>query len=141
LELRLHGLRGIALNAGVSDDALEAAIDLTNPDMPLRPHVVLPGRSMRLSRRLTIYGRQLYHWMAVESFVHERHDLDLTLSFAADFVDVFEVRGHPRPRRGQILPRAGDARGVRLGYPGRDGLGPTSTLPFNPQPDPLHATT
>jgi len=31
LELRLHGLRGIALNAGVSDDALEAAIDLTNP--------------------------------------------------------------------------------------------------------------
>src|SRR5437868_15321910 len=65
LELRLHGLRGIALNAGVSDNALEAAIDLTNPDMPLRPHVVLPGRSMRLARRLTIYGQQLYHWMAV----------------------------------------------------------------------------
>src|SRR5205814_1114193 len=69
LERRLHGLRGIALNAGVSENALEAAIDLTNPDMPLRPHVVLPGRSMRLARRLTIYGQQLCHWMAVESFV------------------------------------------------------------------------
>jgi glycogen debranching enzyme len=139
LELRLHGLRGIALNAGVSDDALEAAIDLTNPDMPLRPHVVLPGRSMRLSRRLTIYGRQLYHWMAVESFVHERHDLALTLSFAADFVDVFEVRGHPRPKRGQMLPREGDARLVRLGYRGLDGLVRTSTLAFDPPPDRLDA--
>jgi glycogen debranching enzyme len=139
-ELRLHGLRGIALNAGVSDDALEAAIDLTNPDMPLRPHVVLPGRSMRLARRLTIYGPQLYHWMAVESFVHERHDLVLTLSFAADFVDVFEVRGHPRPQRGQLLPREGDARVVRLGYRGLDGLVRTSTLAFDPPPDQLDAT-
>ena len=140
LELRLHGLRGIALNAGVSDDALEAAIDLTNPDMPLRPQVVLPGRSMRLARRLTIYGPQLYHWMAVESFVHERHDLVLTLSFAADFVDVFEVRGHPRPQRGQLLPREGDARVVRLGYRGLDGLVRTSTLAFDPPPDRLDAT-
>ena len=139
LELRLHGLRGIALNAGVSDDALEGAIDLTNPDMPLRPHVVLPGRSMRLSRRLTIYGRQLYHWMAVESFVHERHDLALTLSFAADFVDVFEVRGHPRTKRGQMLPREGDARLVRLSYRGLDGLVRTSTLAFDPPPDRLDA--
>ena len=140
LELRLHGLRGIALNAGVSDDALEAAIDLTNPDMPLRPHVVLPGRSMRVARRLTIYGPQLYHWVAVESFVHERHDLDLTLSFAADFVDVFEVRGHPRRQRGQMLPREGDARIVRLGYRGLDGIVRTSTLAFDPPPDRLDAT-
>jgi len=140
LELRLHGLRGIALNAGVSDDALEAAIDLTNPDMPLQPHLVLPGRSMRLARRLTIFGPQLYHWLAVESFVQERHDLALTLSFAADFVDVFEVRGHPRPQRGEMLPREGDARVVRLGYRGLDGLRRTSTLVFDPPPDRLDAT-
>ncbi|PYM80210.1 MAG: amylo-alpha-1,6-glucosidase [Candidatus Rokuibacteriota bacterium] len=139
LELRLHGLRGIALNAGVSENALEAAIDLTNPDMPLRPHVVLPGRSMRLARRLTIYGQQLYHWMAVESFVHEPHDLVLTLSFTADFVDVFEVRGHPRPRRGTMLPAQVDERVVRLGYRGLDGLMRTCTLAFDPPPARLDA--
>jgi glycogen debranching enzyme len=139
LELRLHGLRGIALNAGVSDDALEAAIDLTNPDMPLQPHILLPGRSMRIARRLTVYGPQLYHWMAVESFVHERHDLALTLSFAADFVDVFEVRGHPRPRRGEMLPQEVDERVVRLGYRGLDGLVRTATLTFDPPPSRLNA--
>src|SRR2546421_2353288 len=139
LELRLHGLRGIALNAGVSDDALEAAIDLTNPDMPLQPHLVLPGRSMRLARRLTIFGPQLYHWLAVESFVQEPHDLALTLSFTADFVDVFEVRGHPRPRRGAILPAQVDERVVRLGYRGLDGLVRTCTLAFDPPPARLDA--
>jgi glycogen debranching enzyme len=134
LELRLHGLRGITLNADVSDDALEAAIDLTNPDMPLGPHVVLPGRSMRLARRLTIFGSQLYHWLAIESFVQDRHDLVLSLTFAADFVDVFEVRGHPRQRRGDMLAGAGDSRMLRLGYRGLDGIVRTTTLTFDPPP-------
>src|SRR5690349_21649522 len=140
LELRLHGLRAIALNAAVSDDALEAAIDLTNPDMALRPHVVLPGRSMRLARRLTICGPQLYHWLGIESFVHERHDLGLTLSFTADFVDVFEVRGHPRPRRGTGRPPEVNGTLVRLGYRGLDGLVRTTTLRFDPPPARLDAT-
>ncbi|HEV8583929.1 MAG TPA: amylo-alpha-1,6-glucosidase [Methylomirabilota bacterium] len=141
LELRLHGLRAIALNAGVSNDALEAAIDLTNPDVALRPQVVLPGRSMRLARRLTIYGTQLYHWVSIESFVHERHDLDLTLVFAADFVDVFEVRGHPRPRRGEVLPRKAETATVRLGYRGLDGVVRTSTLVFDPPPTQIDGTS
>ena len=59
-ELRLDGQRGLTLNAGLSDDALEAAIDLTNPDVFVNPMVVLPGRSTRLLRRLTILGGQLY---------------------------------------------------------------------------------
>src|SRR5205814_4639153 len=77
--------------------------------------------------------------MAVESFVHEPHDLALTLSFTADFVDVFEVRGHPRPRRGAMLPAQVDERVVRLGYKGLDGLVRTCTLTFDPPPARLDA--
>ena len=43
LELRVHGHRPIVLNAGVSEDAMQASIDLTNPDVSLGQHVVLPG--------------------------------------------------------------------------------------------------
>ena len=126
------------LNAGLSDDALEAAIDLTNPDVFVNPMVVLPGRSTRLLRRLTILGGQLYQWLAIESFVQDDHDLELTLHFAADFVDVFEVRGHPRPRRGEMLPPLVDGKTVRLGYRGLDGACDTS-LTFDPPPARLHA--
>src|SRR5206468_62239 len=104
------------------------------------PDVVLPGRSMRLARRLTIYGPQLYHWLAIESFAQERHDLALTLAFAADFVDVFEVRGHPRPRRGELLPGTTDGHTVRLGYRGLDGALRTTTLLLDPAPTRLDAT-
>jgi len=138
-ELRLHGQRGLTLNAGLSDDALEAAIDLTNPDVFVNPMVVLPGRSTRLLRRLTILGSQLYQWLAIEGFVQDRHDLQLTLDFAADFVDVFEVRGHPRPRRGEMLPPRIDGRTVRLGYRGLDGIVRTTSLTFDPPPARLDA--
>ncbi len=138
-ELRLHGQRGLMLNAGLSDDALEAAIDLTNPDVFVNPMVVLPGRSTRLLRRLTILGGQLYQWLAIEGFVPDRHDLELTLSFAADFVDVFEVRGHPRPCRGEPLPPRVDGKMVRLGYRGLDGVVRMTTLTFEPPPAHLDA--
>jgi N-terminal domain of (some) glycogen debranching enzymes len=60
VELRVHGQRPIVLNAGVSEDALQAGIDLTNPDVALAPEVVLPDRSLRIARRLTVHGGQLY---------------------------------------------------------------------------------
>jgi glycogen debranching enzyme len=48
--------------------------------------------------------------------------IDLILEFEADFADIFEVRGVPRKRRGQLLePRVGEAS-VDLGYLGLDGL-------------------
>jgi glycogen debranching enzyme len=139
LELRLHGHRPIVLNAGVSEDAMQASIDLTNPDVPLGPHVVLPGRSLRVARRLTVHAGQLYQLLLVESFTREPHDLVLTLGVAADFVDVFEVRGHPRERRGEMLPPRTEAGVIRLGYRGLDEVTRTTTLTFTPAPSHVDA--
>src|SRR6267142_4674852 len=139
LELRVHGHRPIVLNAGVSEDAMQASIDLTNPDVPLAPHVVLPGRSLRVARRLTVHAGQLYQLLLVESFTREPHDLVLTLSVAADFVDVFEVRGHPRERRGEMLPPRAEAGVIRLGYRGLDDITRTTTLTFTPAPSRVDA--
>jgi glycogen debranching enzyme len=134
LELRLQGQRGLMLNAGLSDDALEAVIDLTNPDVFVNPLVILPGRSTRLMRRLTILGGQLYQWLSIEGFFADRHELRLTLGFAADFLDVFEVRGHPRPRRGELLPPRVEGTTVRLAYRGLDDVVRTTSLTFDPPP-------
>ncbi|MGH7279027.1 MAG: amylo-alpha-1,6-glucosidase [Candidatus Rokuibacteriota bacterium] len=133
LDLRVFGQRPLTLNAGVSEDALEAAIDLTNPDVALSPQVLLPGRALRIARRVTLYGAQLYQVLAIESFA-DLHDLQLTLTFAADFVDVFEVRGHPRERRGVALPAQVEPGAVRLAYRGLDGVVRSSHLAFDPPP-------
>jgi glycogen debranching enzyme len=140
LELRLHGHRPLVLNAGVSEDAVQAAIDLTNPDVALGPQVLLPGRSLRIARRLIVQGTQLHQQLLVEAFNREPLDLSLTLHFAADFVDVFEVRGHPREHRGRILTPVVDGATVRLGYRGLDDVTRTTRLAFSPAPDQLDET-
>jgi glycogen debranching enzyme len=137
LELRVHGQRPIVLNAGVSEDALQAGIDLTNPDVALAPEVVLPGRSLRIARRLTVHGGQLYQLLLVETFNRDPLDLSIGLQVAADFVDVFEVRGHPRERRGELLPAVVDGATVRLAYRGLDKVVRATTLAFSPAPDRL----
>jgi glycogen debranching enzyme len=134
LELRAHGRRPIVLNAGVSADALQATIDLTNPDVALAPEVLLPGRSLRVARRLTVYDGQLYQLLLIEAFHRDPLELPLTLHFAADFVDVFEVRGHPRARRGEPLPAVVDGAAVRLAYRGLDKVVRATTLAFAPAP-------
>jgi len=139
LELRLHGLRPLSLNAGTSEDGLEAAIDLTNPDVAMSPTALLPGRSTRIARRITVFDRALHHSLRVESFAHDRHELVLTLHFGADFVDVFEVRGHPREQRGATLPPRGQADRVRLAYRGLDKVVRATQLVFDPPPDRLEA--
>jgi glycogen debranching enzyme len=141
LEVQLQGHRPIVLNAGVSEDALQALIDLTNPDVSLGPQVLLPGRSLRIARRLTVRAGQLYQLLAVEAFNREPIDIALTLHFAADFVDVFEVRGHPRERRGQALPPQVDTARVRLAYRGLDAVTRAAVLTFDPPPARLDATT
>ncbi len=140
LELRVQGQRPIVLNAGVSEDALQAAIDLTNPDVALTPDVRLPGRSLRIARRLTVQNSQLYQRLLVEAFHPDALDLSLGLRFAADFVDVFEVRGHPRERRGQLLPAVVGQATVRLAYRGLDKVIRITTLTFSPPPDHLDET-
>jgi glycogen debranching enzyme len=140
LELRLHGHRPLVLSAGVSEDAVQAAIDLTNPDVALGPQVLLPGRSLRIARRLTVHGTQLYQQLVVETYNRDPLEISLTLHFAADFVDVFEVRGHPRDHRGRVLPPVVDGGSVQLAYRGLDDVTRTATLTFSPPPERLDET-
>ena len=59
----------------------------------------------------------------------------LTWRFGADFVDVFEVRGMQRARRGKRLDPDVRADGVRLGYRGLDGVTRRTDLLCTPPPD------
>src|SRR5262249_53653178 len=85
-------------------------------------------RSVRISRRVCVYDSTLYQLAAIESFVHDPLELTLAFRFAADFVDMFEVRGHPRERRGMLLPPELDSTEVRLAYRGLDDVVRTTPL-------------
>ena len=61
----------------------------------------------------------------------------LRLAFAADFADIFEVRGYTRARRGRMLPPALDDAAVTLAYEGLDGVVRSCVIAFSQRPDRL----
>jgi hypothetical protein len=69
------------------------------------------------------------------------HAVDLELAFAADFADVFEVRGTRRERRGAMhVPVLGDSS-VALAYTDLDGLVRRTGLGFDhPHPRPSRSS-
>ena len=139
-DLRIHGQRPLLLNAAVSDDNLQVAIDLTNADVHDGDTVVVGGRMLHLARRLALYGRELFQTLRIESFSTEAVRIGLDWRFGSDFADVFEVRGLRRARRGCLGPPVVEGGAVRLLYRGLDGVERTSVLTFDPAPGELTAT-
>jgi glycogen debranching enzyme len=139
LELTVHGQRPLRLRAAVSEDGRQVAVDMTNPDLCHGEIVVLKGRTLRLARRLSLEPGALEQSLAVENFGVRPHELVLTWHYAADFADVFEVRGMIRDRRGELQPPVVESSGVRLAYRGLDSVLRTTTLAFDPAPERLEA--
>src|SRR5262249_30687585 len=94
---------------------------------------------VRVTRRLCVFDQTLYQSVVFESFAREALDLALTFRFAADFADMFEVRGLVRERRGARLGPQGEPPQVKLSYRGLDGVVRTSSLLFDPAPTLLRA--
>jgi glycogen debranching enzyme len=138
-DLRVHGQRPLLLNSAVSGDNLQVAVDLTNADVHDGDAILLAGRTLHLGRRLTLYGRQLSQTLSIESFAAAPVRLDLDWRFGSDFVDVFEVRGLRRERRGEQLTPVCEGATVRLAYRGLDKVVRTTLLSFEPQPQEIMA--
>ena len=67
-------------------------------------------------------------------------DTILSLHFAADFADIFEIRGMKRKTRGGSLRPETTANRVLLGYRGLDGDTRRTRLEFSPRPSLLTAS-
>ena len=75
---------------------------LTNPRMTVDSRVILKD-SIEVTRRRVV-NKSLVESIRVTNFAIERTRIALRLRFAADFADMFEVRGETRPRRGKLFP-------------------------------------
>ncbi len=70
----------------------------------------------------------------------ETVELTFSCQFAADFADVFEVRGTKRSRTGRLLPGAVEAGSIVLTYEGLDGVRRHTRIDSMPPPNDISAT-
>jgi glycogen debranching enzyme len=139
LELRIDGERPILLSSTVTEENAMLAVDLTNPRLRLPDGRSLRHDSVHIFRSAVLGGSACHQRLRIRSYALEPLQLTLSLLFAADFVDIFEVRGLERARSGARLEPELEKDGVVLGYRGLDRVVRRSRVRFEPAPDRLDA--
>ncbi len=140
LELRINGLQPLILGSNLSNDNCVLTVDLTNPDIIDRDRVALRKSLLHVARTVFIAGQALHQRLLVHNYGADSVPLVLSLSFAADFADVFEVRGMTRAKRGTAAAETGQEH-VTLSYVGLDRVARRVEVRFDPRPTTLTASS
>ena len=126
--------RDPVLLSSSSERAYMSHVDLTNPDLYEGEEIVVSQQTLNIRRIRAINGR-LFERVRVKNYNAHAVSLDLEFSLAADFADIFEVRGMVREDPGERLPPALTERGVDFVYLGLDGVRRTTRVEFASVPD------
>lgn len=135
--LDLEGGRPFFLNSTVRDENDQLAVALTNPDLVRGGRIRVPLGTLHIGIRKFLWRGVLYQEMKVRNFGLEAVASALSLRFAADYADIFEVRGMKRRERGEDLPPEVGTDRVVLAYRGLDGEVRRTVLSFSPRPSVL----
>ena len=136
LSLKIADERPLLLGSTARRDNSRVAVDLTNPDMALDGTPLRSG-TVHIARTKVLWDATCHERIVIRNFGEELIELPLLMRFAADYADIFEVRGMDRARRGTRLePRIEDGA-IVLAYEGLDGARRTTRIELDPAPDEL----
>ena len=139
LQFTLEGHRPLVLSSTVQPDNIVLDVDLTNPDLFEAERLVLAKDTFHVARAKFLRDGSCHELFTVTSYADEPRRMRLALEFAADFADLFEIRGFPRTRRGRIAVEARGPAQTAFVYQGLDGLRRETRLCFSPAPARLSA--
>ena len=138
LYLTINGLRPILLSSALRDDNAILTCDLTNPDFAGGDgRVEVEHDLIHLRRTRFLWEGAVQERITIRNFDAEPRTVTVDIAFAADFADLFEIRGMTRLRKGVMNePEVGEAD-VLLSYEGRDARTRETHLCFDPPPQEL----
>ncbi len=134
LELLFNGSQPLLLHSAINDNNLNYYVDLTNPDFYTDGKITLLKDTIHISRTIYLCEGSLRERIGLMNHGAEPVSFRLSLAFASDFADIFEVRGVRRSRRGQTWSEVLPPNGVHLSYRGLDSVVRQTTLHFEPAP-------
>jgi glycogen debranching enzyme len=139
LELRLGGRRPLLLSSTVKKENDLLTVDLATPDLKDQTgQLVLPRGTLHVFRTKFLWRSCCYERLRITNFATTAVDVEMAISFSADYADIFEVRGSKRERRGtRREPAILDGGRVELSYEGLDRVVRRTRLAFDPAPDEL----
>lgn len=135
LDLVVDGLEPILLHSSTERNYSQI-VELTYPFEAIDREGVHRKENVSIQRFRVLSG-SLHERIRVRNFGTKPRRITLTLDFDVDFLDIFEIRGLIRERRGQPQPPRVERSTVVLSYRGLDGDVRSTTIRFSPAPDRL----
>ncbi|TAE58575.1 MAG: amylo-alpha-1,6-glucosidase [Nostocales cyanobacterium] len=139
LELQINGRSPILLSSS-ADKGFALSVLCTNPKID----DLITVDTIGIRREIVLNGA-LFEEIEVANYSTNNISFEISLSFNADFADLFEVRGHEREKRGNLLrliPTEHQEESITLAYQGLDGAVMESQIKFQHQkPDYFQGNT
>ncbi|GAA4750301.1 amylo-alpha-1,6-glucosidase [Flavisolibacter ginsenosidimutans] len=127
LELQLNHKRPVLLSSSVKADNEVLSVDLTNPDIV---KCGIKENSVHINRRQFIRNGVFYEEIDLQNFSSATCSFDVTLSFGADFSDIFEIRGMNRLVDVPHPKLSTDKNKIIFDYTGLDEVQRTTEIVF-----------
>ena len=140
LELRVGGHRGVVLSSS-TEKSFASQVELTTGNITLRNSFDLPENTVHIRREQLLNGQIFFDRFTFENFNLAPVDLLIELTFDADFVDVFQVRGLARSASGQYYRPLVRSDGLTFVYRGRDNLMRQTNIEMSPPPNQIEERT
>ena len=138
LYLTINKSRPMLLSSTLRDDNATLTCDLTNPDLfDEKGKLTLGHDLIHLRRSRFLWNARCCERLTVRNYDDRPQQVRIEIVFAADFADLFEVRGTARARRGRHLPAVMEQDSILLSYVGLDDRKRSTRLSFDPRPDEL----
>lgn len=134
LRLLIAGKKPSRLSSGVTSDNVMFVFNGANRPLPPTGGRQIPPGVLHVERRRFLWQNRLYERIRLINHNLDEVMVPVTLEFAADFRDMFEVRGMKRPRRGETAEPVLDGRSAAFAYRGLDGRERTSIISFSEPP-------
>lgn len=110
-------------------------VDLTNHDFtpPDGGELITKGL-VHIFRSILLWEGCYYEQIRFSNFGLGTVSFKFSFDFAADYRDVFEVRGSVREKRGEYLPPVFESKSIILSYKGLDGIIRKTDIRFSHDP-------
>ncbi|MGI9104015.1 MAG: amylo-alpha-1,6-glucosidase [Terriglobales bacterium] len=133
MELRVMGNRAVVLSSS-TEKTFANQVELTTGNITLRESFDLPENTLHIRREQLLASDTFFDRITFENFNLVPVNFVLEMQYAADFVDVFQVRGCARSGHGQYFKPVVRGRVLSFYYRGLDQVLRHTEIEFSPAP-------
>ena len=130
-EMSINQRRPLLLNSTIKQDNSVMVVDLTTPDLYLNDGVCIAKGTLHIFRAKLLWNDVQYEHIRFNNYGDKKIRFSVEFKVAADFNDIFQVRGVKRNNTGERFSPKPAPDSVHLGYRGLDGIERYSKIHFS----------